>query len=102
MDFRSSTDLSVEEVIATASDGQVAITTPDVAAAMTVLANAGATPVSNGRGRLTVRGLAASQVSQLLASNGITLDQLASTRATLEEAYFRLTHGAAEHASERL
>jgi ABC-2 type transport system ATP-binding protein len=90
-------DLPVDQLIATASDGQVAITTPDVAAAMRVLANVGATPVSNGRGRVTVQGIAASQVSQLLASNGIALEQLVSTRATLEEAYFRLTRDAEEH-----
>jgi ABC-2 type transport system ATP-binding protein len=64
---------------------------------MTVLANAGATPVSNGRDRVTVQGIAASQVSQLLASSGIALEQLVSRRATLEEAYFRLTRDAEEH-----
>jgi ABC-2 type transport system ATP-binding protein len=90
-------DLPVDQLIATASDGQVAITTPDVAAAMTVLANAGATPVSNGRDRVTVQGIAASRVSQLLASSGIALEQLVSTRATLEEAYFRLTRDAGDH-----
>jgi ABC-2 type transport system ATP-binding protein len=84
-------DLSVDQLIATASDGHVAITTPDVAAAMNVLANAGATPVSEGRGRVTVQGLPATQVSQLLASHGIALEQLMSTRVTLEEAYFQLT-----------
>jgi ABC-2 type transport system ATP-binding protein len=87
-------DVPVDQLIATASGGQVAITTPDVAAAMTVLANAGATPVSNGHDRVTVRGIAATEVSQLLASSGIALEQLVTTRVTLEEAYFRLTHDA--------
>jgi ABC-2 type transport system ATP-binding protein len=95
-------DLSVEQLIATASDDKVAITTPDVAAAMTVLANAGAAPASTGRGRVTVRGISASQVSQLLASNGIALEQLVSTRATLEEAYFQLTRDAGEHSGRAL
>jgi ABC-2 type transport system ATP-binding protein len=95
-------DLSVDQLIATASDGQVEITTPDVSAAMTVLANAGATPVSNGGGRLTVRGIAASQVSRLLSSNGIALEQLVTTRATLEDAYFRLTHDAQAHSGTAL
>jgi hypothetical protein len=36
-------------------------------------------------------------VSQLLASNGIVLEQLASRRATLEEAYFQLTRDAGAH-----
>ena len=43
------------------------------------------------------QGIAASQVSQLLATNGIALEQLVSARATLEEAYFRLTRDAEEH-----
>jgi ABC-2 type transport system ATP-binding protein len=90
-------DLPVDQLIATTSGDEIAITTPDVAAAMTVLANAGATPVSNGRDRVTVQGIAASLVSQLLASNGIALEQLVSRRATLEEAYFRLTRDAEEH-----
>src|SRR5262245_8427801 len=85
-------DLPVDQLIATASDDRVEVATPDVAVAMTVLANAGAKPVSNGRGRLKVQGLPASQVSQLLASHGIALEELVSKRATLEEAYFRLTH----------
>jgi len=92
-------DVSVDELIATSSDGHVAITTPDVPAAMTVLANAGAAPVSDGRGRVTVEGLSPSEVSQLLASQRIPLEQLVSTRATLEEAYFRLTGEASEHAT---
>jgi len=95
-------DLPVDQLIATASDDQVAITTPDVAAAMTVLANAGAAPVSNGRDRVTVQGIGASQVSRLLASNGIALEQLVAKRLTLEEAYFRLTRDAEEHSSVAL
>jgi ABC-2 type transport system ATP-binding protein len=90
-------DLPVDQLIAAASDDQVSITTPDAAAAMVVLANAGATPISNGRDRVTVRGITASRVSQLLAAHAIPLQQLVSTRATLEEAYFQLTHDAAEH-----
>jgi hypothetical protein len=38
-------------------------------------------------------------VSQLVASHGIALEQLVSTRATLEDAYFKLTRDAGEHAS---
>jgi ABC-2 type transport system ATP-binding protein len=89
-------DLSIDELISTASADRVEVVTPHVALAMTVLANAGAKAVSNGQGRVKVQGLPASQVSQLLASNGIALEQLVSKRATLEEAYFRLTHDPSE------
>jgi ABC-2 type transport system ATP-binding protein len=91
-------DVAVDELIATASGAQVEVTTPDATAAMTLLANAGATVVSNGRDRLAVQGMAAARVSALLAAHGISLEELVTSRATLEEAYFQLTRGATDHA----
>jgi ABC-2 type transport system ATP-binding protein len=90
-------DVSVDELVATASDGHVAFRSPDLTNAMTVLAGAGATLVSDGRDRVTVQGLSAEEVSRLLASHRIPLEELVSSRATLEDAYFRLTGDAAEH-----
>ena len=87
-------DVSVDELVAGASTGHVVIKTPNASGAMTVLANAGAVPISDGRDRVTVEGLRAAEVSQLLASHRIQLEELVSTKATLEEAYFRLTRGA--------
>jgi ABC-2 type transport system ATP-binding protein len=95
-------DVSVGELVAAASDGHVSIRTQDALGAMTVLANAGALPVSDGPGRVTVRGLRAVEVSELLAAHRIPLEELVSTRATLEEAYFRLTREAVEHATAPL
>ena len=90
-------DVAVDELIASASDGRVEVVTSDATAAMTVLANAGATVVSSGRDRLTVSGVAAARVSELLAEHRVPLEGLATSRATLEEAYFRLTRDAGEH-----
>jgi ABC-2 type transport system ATP-binding protein len=90
-------DVSVDELLAWASDGRVEIVTPDAMAAMTVLADAGATVISSGRGRLTVGGVAAGRVSELLAAHRVPLEGLSAGRATLEEAYFRLTRDAGEH-----
>ena len=90
-------DLSVAELIAAASGDRVEVQTQDAPTAMTVLANAGATVISNGRDRVAVEGMPAAQVAELLASRRVPLDGLVSTRATLEEAYFQLTRGAAEH-----
>jgi ABC-2 type transport system ATP-binding protein len=95
-------DLSVAELIAAASDGRVEVVTPDASAAMTVLTNAGATVISNGRDRVAVEGLAAARVAELLATHGVRLEGLATARATLEEAYFRLTRDSAEHVTEAL
>jgi ABC-2 type transport system ATP-binding protein len=92
-------DVSVDELVAGASDGHVAIKTPDVPGAMTVLANAGAAPISNGQGRVVVEGMQAARVSQLLASHQIPIEELVLAKATLEEAYFRLTRTAGDHAS---
>ena len=52
-------DVSVDELIATASGDRVEIKTPDATTAMTVLANAGATVISNGRDRVAVQGMPA-------------------------------------------
>jgi ABC-2 type transport system ATP-binding protein len=90
-------DVAVEELIASVSDGRVQVRTPDSAAAMTVLANAGATAVSNGRDVVSVDGMEAARVAELLSTHRVRLDELVSTKATLEEAYFRLTRDAGEH-----
>ena len=90
-------DVSVAELLADASDGRVEIRTPDAATAMTVLANAGATVSSSGRERVAVAGMPAARVATVLASHGVPLDGLETSRATLEDAYFRLTRGAGEH-----
>jgi ABC-2 type transport system ATP-binding protein len=90
-------DVSVDELISTVSGDRVEIRTPDASAAMTVLANAGATVISNGRDQVAVAGIAAVRVAELLSSHDVRLEGLASSRATLEEAYFQLTRGAGEH-----
>jgi ABC-2 type transport system ATP-binding protein len=95
-------DVSVDELIAGVTDGRVEIRTPDVSAAMTVLANAGAIPISSGRDRISVNGLAPAQVAELLVESRVRLEELVSGRATLEEAYFALTRGAAAHTTERV
>ena len=87
-------DVSVDELIASASGDRVEIKTPDAATAMTVLANAGATVISNGRERVAVQGMPAAQVAELLVSHQVRLEELVSSRVTLEEAYFQLTRGA--------
>jgi ABC-2 type transport system ATP-binding protein len=90
-------DVSVRELISSASDGRVEIVTPEAAAAMPILADAGATVVSSGDDRLIVSGIAPALVSQLFAAHRLPLEGLTSSRATLEEAYFRLTRDAGEH-----
>jgi ABC-2 type transport system ATP-binding protein len=90
-DGRLLADVSVDELIGNASGDRVEIRTPDAPAAMRLLAGAGATAVSNGRESVTTHGLAPHRVAELLATRGVRLDELRSSRATLEEAYFWLT-----------
>jgi ABC-2 type transport system ATP-binding protein len=92
-------DAAVDELIASASDDRVEVVTSDAAAAMTILANVGATVISSERDRLTVRGVAAGRVSELLAAHRVPLEGLTSSRATLEEAYFQITRDADEHSA---
>ena len=92
-------DVSVSELIASVSGERVEIRTPEAHAAMRLLAGVGATPVSSGRDRVAVEGLPAHRVAELLASRQIRLDELRTSQATLEEAYFRLTRDAATHSA---
>jgi len=94
-------DISVADLLSTAADGRVEVRTPDLAAAMTVLANAGATPVSSGHDRLAVTGMAPSQVATLLVESRVRLEELFPARLTLEDAYFSLTRDASAHTAER-
>ena len=92
-------DVPVSELIASVSGERVEIRTPEAHAAMRLLAGVGATPVSSGRDRVAVEGLPAHRVAELLASRQIRLDELRTSQATLEEAYFRLTRDAATHSA---
>jgi ABC-2 type transport system ATP-binding protein len=95
-------DVPVSELIASASGERVEIRTPDAAAAMSVLASTGATVVSSGRDRIAVHGLAAHRVAELLVSRQVRLEELRSSQASLEEAYFWLTREAGAHTTAPL
>jgi len=95
-------DIAVDDLLAGATDGRVEIRTPDVSAAMTVLANAGTMPISTGRDRISVKGMAAANVAELLVESRVRLDELVPGRVTLEDAYFSLTRDAAAHAAEKV
>jgi ABC-2 type transport system ATP-binding protein len=89
-------DASVAELLATVSDGQMTVrsSTPDAAL---VLAEAGARVTSTGDGTLTVACLPAETVAALLNRHGVPFSELAAHRATLEDAYLKLTHDAVEY-----
>jgi ABC-2 type transport system ATP-binding protein len=90
-------DASVSDLLAASSNGSVTVRTPDRSRAMTVLAAAGATVTSNGDDRVTVTGATAARIADLLTEHGLRLRELTPHRASLEDAYMRLTQGAGDH-----
>ncbi|MER6950123.1 ATP-binding cassette domain-containing protein [Nonomuraea sp. NPDC000554] len=89
-------DTGVAELIAAASRGRVTLRTTARPAAMSVLAQAGATVAATDRDTLTVSGLAAEHVVALLNRSAVPFSEVAAHRATLEEAYMDLTRDAVE------
>jgi len=92
-------DTSVAELLGSASDGTVTIRTPYRAEIMAVLAAAGAAVSSTSSDTLTVTGLSAEHVAKLAADRGLPLYELTPHRATLEQAYLRLTRDAVDYAA---
>jgi ABC-2 type transport system ATP-binding protein len=92
-------DTSVRDLLAAASGDRVVLRTSRRSAAMTVLANAGATVATTDREVLTVSGLPAERIVALLNESGLPFSEVAAHRASLEEAYMELTRDAAEFTS---
>ncbi|MFY9928693.1 MAG: ATP-binding cassette domain-containing protein [Streptosporangiaceae bacterium] len=93
-------DASVAELIAAASADRVTVRTSVPAEAMTVLARAGAEVAATGPGVITVSGLPAERVVELLTGSSIPFAELSAHRATLEAAYMELTRDAVEFSAE--
>jgi ABC-2 type transport system ATP-binding protein len=87
---------SVQELLASMADGRVHVRTPEASELMTLLARAGATVTSTGENTLTVAGLDVARIADLTVENGLRVHELAPQRASLEEAFLELTHGAVE------
>jgi ABC-2 type transport system ATP-binding protein len=89
-------DAPVRDLLAAASDDRVALRSDDRSRAMTVLANAGATVAATDRDLVTVSGLRAERVIELLTTNGVVFTEVSAHRASLEEAYMELTRDAVQ------
>jgi len=89
-------DTSVANLIAAASGGRVLLRTAARSAAMTLLAQAGATVAATGPDTLTVSGLAPERVVALLGAGAVPFAEVSAHQATLEEAYMELTRDAVE------
>jgi ABC-2 type transport system ATP-binding protein len=89
-------DISVAELIAAASAGQVTLRTTAPTEATSLLANAGATVAAAGPDLLTITGMDAGQAVRLLSGDAIPFSEVSAHRATLEEAYLELTRESVE------
>jgi ABC-2 type transport system ATP-binding protein len=90
-------DTGVPELLASASAGRVTLRTAAPADATRVLVRAGAAVHATGPDTLTVTGLTGETIVALLTAGAVPFAELATHRATLEEAYLGLTRDAVQY-----
>jgi ABC-2 type transport system ATP-binding protein len=90
-------DTSVAGLIAATAASTVTLRTPSPSRVMALLAGAGATVASSGDDALTVSGLPAARIADLIADAGLRLHELTPHHASLEAAYLQLTTDAVEY-----
>jgi ABC-2 type transport system ATP-binding protein len=91
-------DTTVAEIVTQAShDAAVQVRTPQAAELRELLVGKGVSVTSTERELLEVHGLTSAQVGATAAEHRIVLHELISGRASLEEAFMRLTGGAVEY-----
>jgi ABC-2 type transport system ATP-binding protein len=93
-------DTSVTALIAAASGNRITLRTTAPAAAMTVLAGAGAKVTATGSGLLTISNLSSERVVAILAGHAIPVSEVSAHRATLEQAYMDLTSQSVQYRAE--
>ncbi|WP_103063393.1 ABC transporter ATP-binding protein [Actinomyces qiguomingii] len=87
----------VDEVIASATSDVVRVTSPQVEDLAVALNTAGIDTASPKPGVLTTTTAPAAKIGEIAAANGIVLHELATQRASLEDAYLELTGNDAEY-----
>jgi ABC-2 type transport system ATP-binding protein len=91
-------DTTVAEIVAQASqDGAVLVRTPQAGELRDALVADGVTVTSAERELLEVHGLTSAQVGTTAAQHRIVLHELVPQKASLEQAFMRLTGGAVEY-----
>lgn len=90
-------DASVEELRSRAAGDQVLLHTPEPSEAALALVPAGATVADTDRGTLTVTGIGAQRVVEVLGRASIAFTEVTTQRASLEDVYFQLTGSETEY-----
>jgi ABC-2 type transport system ATP-binding protein len=89
-------DASVDELIARASGDEVVIRAPATAEAVTALQRVGAVATVIDATTLSVAGLEAQRVVEVLGQAAVAFSEVTAQRATLEDVYLQLTSGEVE------
>ncbi|WP_395109067.1 ABC transporter ATP-binding protein [Actinomadura sp. SCN-SB] len=90
-------DSPVETFLRDQEGGMVLVRTPDTDSFVGVLESAGATVRRAAGGLLQVSGMDALGIGTLAAASGVVLSELTPKRASLEDAFIRLTDGGVEY-----
>ena len=91
-------DCSMKEFIARSSGASVRVRTPSAEQLVRAVTAKGATAgIGDEDGAIEVRGMSTEEVGDLAFSEGIRLHELATVRASLEEAFMELTASSVEY-----
>lgn len=94
-------DTTVADIVAQASqDAAVTVRTPQAGELRQALVGDGVTVTSSERELLEVHGLTSAEVGTVAARHGIVLHELIAQKASLEQAFIRLTGGSVEYHAE--
>jgi ABC-2 type transport system ATP-binding protein len=93
-------DCTMREFVARASGASVRVRTPSTDQLVRAVSAKGATAGVDDEGSIEVRGMTAEQIGDLAFSEGIRLHELATVRASLEEAFMELTAGSVEYRAD--
>jgi len=91
---------SMKEFVAGASGASVRVRTPSADQLVRAVTAKGATTSTDEDGAIEVRGMSAEQIGDLAFGEGIRLHELATVRASLEEAYMEVTADSVEYHAE--
>jgi ABC-2 type transport system ATP-binding protein len=90
-------DEGINEFVASSSQHWVLVRSPQLTELSRQLEGAGATVKSGPEDSIEVSGIDADRIGDLASSHGLTLHQLATQRASLEDAFMDLTHDSVEY-----
>ncbi|WP_175410211.1 ABC transporter ATP-binding protein [Streptomyces sp. TRM64462] len=90
-------DTTMADFIQRNSRSYVRLRSPQQEQVKDVLASDGSTPVQTDDGAFEIDGASTERIGELMAEHGIVLHELSAQRASLEEAFMRMTAGAVEY-----